>query len=229
MDKKESSKQTSEDATRESLIAISYGAPDLTAIKSPKSKAGENVVKSLNQDEDEKYRADKHSFIFCCQEQKLQSRSVIDSPLDSKAEQEETVRNRPAGQKGLSLKEIRKMDYLNKVIDETLRVVTFSLVVFREAKKDVNVCGYTISKGWKALVWFRSADYDPETWPEPKKFDPSRWDNFTPKAENFIPFGSGSRLCPGNDLAKLEIAIFLHYFLLNYEQVKFFLPIIGNF
>ncbi|XP_042060966.1 ent-kaurenoic acid oxidase 2-like [Salvia splendens] len=109
------------------------------------------------------------------------------------------------------------MDYLNKVIDETLRVVTFSLVVFREAKKDVNVCGYTISKGWKALVWFRSADYDPETWPEPKKFDPSRWDNFTPKAENFIPFGSGSRLCPGNDLAKLEIAIFLHYFLLNYE------------
>ncbi|XP_042062295.1 ent-kaurenoic acid oxidase 1-like [Salvia splendens] len=135
----------------------------------------------------------------------------------AKAEQEETVRNRPAGQKGLSLKEIRKMDYLNKVIDETLRVITFSLVVFREAKKDVNVCGYTIPKGWKALVWFRSVHYDPETWPEPKKFDPSRWDNFTPKAGNFIPFGSGSRLCPGNDLAKLEIAIFLHYFLLNYE------------
>ncbi|KAH6829436.1 cytochrome P450 [Perilla frutescens var. hirtella] len=135
----------------------------------------------------------------------------------AKAEQEEIARNRPPGQKGLTLKEIRKMDYLNKVIDETLRVVTFSLVVFREAKKDVNVCGYTIPKGWKALVWFRSVHYDPETWPEPKKFDPSRWDNFTPKAGNFLPFGGGSRLCPGNDLAKLEISIFLHYFLLNYE------------
>lgn len=28
-----------------------------------------------------------------------------------------------------------------QVIDETLRVITFSMMVFREAKKDVNVCG----------------------------------------------------------------------------------------
>ncbi|KAM7490022.1 hypothetical protein LguiA_032943 [Lonicera macranthoides] len=41
--------------------------------------------------------------------------------------------------------------------------------------------------------------------------------DFTPKAGSFLPFGAGSRLCPGNDLAKLEISIFLHYFLLNYE------------
>jgi ent-kaurenoic acid hydroxylase len=38
-----------------------------------------------------------------------------------------------------------------------------------------------------------------------------------PKAGSFIPFGAGSRLCPGSDLAKLEISIFLHYFLLDYE------------
>ncbi|CAN6579744.1 unnamed protein product [Malus baccata var. baccata] len=37
------------------------------------------------------------------------------------------------------------------------------------------------------------------------------------KARSFIPFGIGSRLCPGSDLTKLEITIFLHYFLLNYE------------
>ncbi|KAL0429388.1 UNVERIFIED_CONTAM: Ent-kaurenoic acid oxidase 1 [Sesamum radiatum] len=135
----------------------------------------------------------------------------------AKAEQEEIVRNRPPDQKGLTLREIRKMEYLSKVIDETLRVVTFSLVVFREAKKDVNICGYTIPKGWKVLVWFRSVHFDPETYTDPKKFDPSRWDGFTPKAGNFLPFGGGSRLCPGNDLAKLEISVFLHHFLLNYE------------
>ncbi|KAL2478069.1 Ent-kaurenoic acid oxidase 2 [Forsythia ovata] len=135
----------------------------------------------------------------------------------AKAEQEEIVRKRRPDQKGLTLKEIRQMVYLDKVIDETLRVVTFSLMVFREAKKDVNICGYTIPQGWKVLVWFRSVHLDPETYVEPKKFDPSRWDGFTPKAANFLPFGGGSRLCPGNDLAKLEIAIFLHYFLLDYE------------
>ncbi|KAK6143055.1 hypothetical protein DH2020_023403 [Rehmannia glutinosa] len=112
----------------------------------------------------------------------------------AKAEQEEIVKNRSPDQKGLTLKEIRQMEYLSKVIDETLRVITFSLVVFREAKKDVRVCGYTIPKGWKVLVWFRSVHFDPETYPEPKKFDPSRWDGFTPKAGHFLPFGGGSRL-----------------------------------
>ncbi|KAG8391419.1 hypothetical protein BUALT_Bualt01G0185600 [Buddleja alternifolia] len=97
----------------------------------------------------------------------------------AKAEQEEIVKNRLPDQKRLTLKEVRKMKYLDKVIDETLRLVTFSLMVFREAKKDVN--------------------------------------GFTPKAGNFLPFGGGSRLCPGNDLAKLEISIFLHHFLLTYE------------
>lgn len=135
----------------------------------------------------------------------------------AKVEQEAIVKNRSPTKKGLTLKEIRQMDYLSKVIDETLRLVTFSLVVFREAKVDVSISGYTIPKGWKVLVWFRNVHLDPEIYPEPKEFNPSRWDNFTPKAGSFLPFGGGSRLCPGNDLAKLEISIFLHYFLLDYE------------
>ncbi|RVX02283.1 Ent-kaurenoic acid oxidase 1 [Vitis vinifera] len=135
----------------------------------------------------------------------------------AKAEQEEIVKNRPPTQKGLTLREVRKMEYLSQVIDETLRWLTFSLMVFREAKADVNIGGYLFPKGWKVLVWFRAVHYDPEIYPNPEVFNPSRWDNFTPKAGTFLPFGAGSRLCPGNDLAKLEISIFLHYFLLNYR------------
>ncbi|KAG4109853.1 hypothetical protein ERO13_D13G012600v2 [Gossypium hirsutum] len=104
-----------------------------------------------------------------------------------------------------------------KVIDETLRLVTFSLTVFREALTDVSINGYVIPKGWKILVWFRSIHLDPQIYPNPKEFNPSRWDDYAAKASTFLPFGAGSRLCPGNDLAKLEIAIFLHNFLLNYE------------
>lgn len=36
--------------------------------------------------------------------------------------------------------------------------------------------GYTIPKGWKVLVWFRSVHLDPEIYPNPLEFDPSRWD-----------------------------------------------------
>ncbi|XP_050238573.1 ent-kaurenoic acid oxidase 1-like [Mercurialis annua] len=135
----------------------------------------------------------------------------------AKQEQEEILKRRPPTQTGLSLKEVREMDYLSKVIDETLRLITFSLVVFREAKSNVNVNGYMIPRGWRILVWFRSVHFDPEIYPNPKEFNPSRWDNHTAKAGTFLPFGAGSRLCPGNDLAKLEISVFLHHFLLNYK------------
>ncbi|CAM8971848.1 unnamed protein product [Rhodiola kirilowii] len=135
----------------------------------------------------------------------------------AKEEQEEIVKKRPPTQKGLTLKEVREMDFLSKVVDETLRYITFSFVVFREAKKDVHLSGYNIPKGWKVLVWFRSVHLDPETYPNPLEFNPSRWDGFTPRAGEFLPFGAGSRTCPGNELAKLEISIFLHYFLLHYQ------------
>jgi ent-kaurenoic acid hydroxylase len=135
----------------------------------------------------------------------------------AKAEQEEIVRRRPLTEKGLSFKEIKQMEYLSKVIDEMLRVVNVSLFNYREAKTDVNICGYTIPKGWKVLIWYRGIHLDPEFYMNPKEFNPSRWDEHVPKRGTFIPFGMGSRLCPGSDLTKLEISIFLHYFLLYYE------------
>lgn len=67
-------------------------------------------------------------------------------------EQEAIVRNRPAGQTGLTLKECRDMEYLSKVVDETLRYVSFSLVVFREAQMDVNLNGISLSLSLSLFV-----------------------------------------------------------------------------
>ncbi|KAJ6874121.1 ent-kaurenoic acid oxidase 1-like isoform X3 [Populus alba x Populus x berolinensis] len=97
----------------------------------------------------------------------------------AKEEQEQIVKRRPPTQKGLSLKEVREMNYLSKVIDETLRLITFSLAVFREAKTDFSINGYIIPKGWKVLVWFRTVHLDPEIYPNPKEFNPSRWDGLS--------------------------------------------------
>ncbi|XP_028798881.1 ent-kaurenoic acid oxidase 1-like [Neltuma alba] len=135
----------------------------------------------------------------------------------NEVEQEEIIRRRPPIQTRLTLKEIRQMEYLSKVIDETMRLVTFSLTVFREAKSDVNINIYLVPKGWRALAWFRTIHYDPKIYPNPMEFNPSRWDNFIPKATEFMPFGVRGRSCPGNELAKLEIIVFLHHFILNYR------------
>ncbi|XP_045807521.1 beta-amyrin 11-oxidase-like [Trifolium pratense] len=138
----------------------------------------------------------------------------------TKKEQEEIMEIRPSTQKGLNIKEIKQMEYLSKVIDEMLRKTTISFANFRLAKVDVNINGYTIPKGWKVLVWNRGVHMDPETYSNPKEFDPSRWENYKARAGSFLPFGLGSRFCPGSDLAKLEITIFLHHFLLNYRMER---------
>ncbi|KAK8996416.1 hypothetical protein V6N11_081693 [Hibiscus sabdariffa] len=81
--------------------------------------------------------------------------------------------------------------------------------------------GYFIPKGWKVLVWHSAVHMDPEVYPDPKQFLPSRRDDPKLKAGGFLAFGEGSGTCPGADLAKLEISIFLHYFLLNYKFEQF--------
>ncbi|KAL4309008.1 hypothetical protein GQ457_01G033260 [Hibiscus cannabinus] len=132
-------------------------------------------------------------------------------------EQVETVKRRPSSQKGLTLNEIRQMECLSKAIDETMRLCGMPLAIFRKATDDVNVNGYTIPKGWKVLVWNRAVHMNPEIYSNPKDFLPSRWDDHKPKAGSYIPFGAGSRTCPGADLSKIEMCIFMHYFLLNYR------------
>ncbi|KAK8623680.1 hypothetical protein V6N13_065043 [Hibiscus sabdariffa] len=135
----------------------------------------------------------------------------------AKEEQQEVIERRPSSQKGLTLTEIKHMDYLLKVIDESMRRSNFACTFFRKAEADVNVHGYTIPKGWKVLAWHRAIYMDPDIYSNPKEFHPSRWENHRLKGRAFFPFGAGSRTCPGADLAKLEISIFLHYFLLHYE------------
>ncbi|XP_057453955.1 beta-amyrin 11-oxidase-like isoform X2 [Lotus japonicus] len=135
----------------------------------------------------------------------------------AKEEQEKIMKVRVSSQTRLNLQEIKQMVYLSQVIDETLRCANIVFSMFREATSDVNMSGYVIPKGWRVLIWGRAVHMDPENYPNPEEFNPSRWDDYHGKAGTSLPFGVGSRLCPGKDLAKLEISIFLHYFLLNYK------------
>ncbi|KAK9716231.1 hypothetical protein RND81_06G219700 [Saponaria officinalis] len=59
----------------------------------------------------------------------------------AKEEQQDIVMKRSPNQEGLTLKETRQMEYLSKVIDETLRIVNISFTLFREANTDVNING----------------------------------------------------------------------------------------
>ncbi|KAI3865486.1 hypothetical protein MKX03_020624 [Papaver bracteatum] len=119
-------------------------------------------------------------------------------------------------EKYLSWVDAKKMPITSRVIQETLRVASILSFTFREAVEDVEYEGYTIPKGWKVLPLFRNIHHSPEIFPEPEKFDPSRFE-VAPKPNTFMPFGSGTHSCPGNELAKLEILVLLHHLTTKYR------------
>ncbi|KAL5741078.1 hypothetical protein ACOSP7_029941 [Xanthoceras sorbifolium] len=119
-------------------------------------------------------------------------------------------------EKVLSWADSKKMPITSRVIQETLRVASILSFTFREAVEDVEYQGYLIPKGWKVLPLFRNIHHSPEIFPDPEKFDPSRFE-VAPKPNTFMPFGNGTHACPGNELAKLEMLVLLHHLTTKYR------------
>lgn len=137
-----------------------------------------------------------------------------DSPalLESVIAEQESIRQaKPADDQKLTWEDTKKMRLTSRVIQETLRVATILSFTFREAVEDVEYKGYVIPKGWKVLPLFRSIHHSPEFFPDPQKFDPSRFE-VPPKPNTFLPFGNGAHSCPGSELAKLEMLVLIHHF-----------------
>ncbi|KAG0570905.1 hypothetical protein KC19_6G196400 [Ceratodon purpureus] len=133
-------------------------------------------------------------------------------------EQREIGKARLDDDEPLTWEEIRSMKYTWAVIQETMRIEPVVLGGFRTAIQDVEFGGYTIPKGWKFLFSTAASHRSEKFFPNPDKFDPSRFEGQSaPPPYTYVPFGGGPRLCLGYEFARLEMLIFLHYVTLNYE------------
>ncbi len=83
--------------------------------------------------------------------------------------------------------------------DEMLRVVSPVIYMRRTATADTELRGQKIRKGDKVVRYFGAANHDPKQFPNPEVFDIHR----TPNAQ--IAFGTGTHVCLGQHLARVEI------------------------
>nr|XP_043605996.1 abscisic acid 8'-hydroxylase 4-like [Erigeron canadensis] len=133
-----------------------------------------------------------------------------------KAEQKAIYQLNDDGNHPLTWAQTRNMPVTCKVIMENLRMASIISFTFREAVTDVEYKGYLIPKGWKVMPLFRNIHHNPEFFPNPEQFNPSRF-KVAPKPNTFMPFGSGVHACPGNELAKLEMLIMIHHLVTKYR------------
>ncbi|WCJ24895.1 Cytochrome P450 superfamily protein [Euphorbia peplus] len=128
-----------------------------------------------------------------------------------------------SGEKGLNWDDYKNMEFTQCVINETLRLGNVVRFLHRKTIKHVQYKGYDIPRGWKVLPVIAAVHLDNSHFEKPQHFNPWRWSHQMQDGEsqnmnnNFMPFGGGPRLCAGSEFAKLEMAIFIHHLVLNYE------------
>ncbi|PSR93197.1 Cytochrome P450 90A1 like [Actinidia chinensis var. chinensis] len=114
------------------------------------------------------------------------------------------------------------MPFTQCVVNETLRVANIISGVFRRAMTDVDIKGYTIPKGWKVFASFRAVHMDCDHFKDARSFSPWRWQansGTTDSVNLFTPFGGGPRRCPGAELARVELSVFLHHLVTQFSWV----------
>uniref|UniRef100_T1JYL6 Cytochrome P450 n=1 Tax=Tetranychus urticae TaxID=32264 RepID=T1JYL6_TETUR len=124
----------------------------------------------------------------------------------------------------------RRPDYLDRIrmpftmafIHEIHRigsVVANNLL--RRASSDTKIGNYNIPKDTLVIFNFWSVNHDPKLWPNPDKFDPTRYlaedGSKVAKPPHLIPFSAGKRNCPGEGFANVELFLYIVCILQKYR------------
>jgi cytochrome P450 len=121
----------------------------------------------------------------------------------------------------LDIESLEKLETLELVMNESLRMVTPLPFNMRQAVRDTDLLGYYVPAGTNVMIWPGMNHWLPELWTEPDKFDPERFAE--PRAEHkkhryaFAPFGGGAHKCIGMVFGQLEVKTVVHRLLRRYQ------------
>jgi len=112
-----------------------------------------------------------------------------------------------------------QLHYLDQAIHETLRLYPPAHLGSRVAAVDLTYDGYHIPAGTRVLYSIYLTQRDPAYWPNPTRFDPSRFDKASKQytAFTYLPFGGGERFCIGATFAQVEMKIVLSRILQQFD------------
>ncbi|KAL8058763.1 hypothetical protein ABFX02_03G042400 [Erythranthe guttata] len=138
----------------------------------------------------------------------------------SKAKDE--LRNVIGENKQVEESDISKLPYLRALIKETFRFHPVGpFLIPHKANANVEMNGYVVPKDAQILVNIWAMGRDPSIWSNADMFEPERFlDNkidYKGHDFEFIPFGSGRRICPGMPLAHIMVHLMMASLIHNFE------------
>ncbi|KAL4563633.1 hypothetical protein LXL04_027678 [Taraxacum kok-saghyz] len=132
------------------------------------------------------------------------------------------VREAFKGKNKITESDLHDLVYLKYIIKETLRLhPPLPLLLPRECREDIQIDGYDIPAKTKVIVNAFACAVDPEYWDDAESFKPERFDkssvDFMGTNFEFVPFGSGRRMCPGINFGLISIESALAQMLFHFN------------
>jgi cytochrome P450 len=116
------------------------------------------------------------------------------------------------GDRALAYEDLERLDYIRRLLSETLRLYPPAWLLSRRASAEVRLGGHVLPPGASIFFSPYAVHRDPSIFPDPDRFDPDRWlpeHAKTIPRPAFIPFGAGSRQCLGEGFAWVEATVVL--------------------
>jgi len=122
------------------------------------------------------------------------------------------ARGRTAG----AARPLPPVDPATAIVMETLRLEQ-SEFLYRRTAKAIEVDGRTIPAGWLLRLCVQESHRDPAVFPEPDRFDPSRFVDRAWTRLEYSPFGGHTHGCMGSQLAFFLGRLFVEELALGYD------------
>jgi cytochrome P450 len=121
----------------------------------------------------------------------------------------------------LDIEALEKLETLDLVMNESIRMVTPVQWAMRRTVRDTELVGHYLPKGTNVIAYPGMNHRLAEFWTDPEKFDPDRFAE--PRNEHkkhryaFTPFGGGAHKCIGMVFGQLEVKTIMHRLLRKYR------------
>jgi len=107
----------------------------------------------------------------------------------------------------LAPEQVGRLEYLDAVIKETGRLNPVIPWVARRVARPLTIGGHGLPVGVSVAACIYLTHHRPDVWPDPERFEPTRFLGTRLNQYAFFPFGGGERRCLGAAFASYEMKV----------------------